>query len=33
MENFNEIIDELESLIEEHNYYGIKILLKDSYTI
>ena len=29
MENFNEIIDELESLIEEHNYYGIKILLKD----
>lgn len=29
MENLNEIIDELERLIEEHNYYGIKILLKD----
>lgn len=29
MENFNEIIDELKKLIDEHNYYGIKILLKD----
>lgn len=29
MENLNEIIDELEKLIEEHNYYGIKTLLKD----
>lgn len=29
MENFNEIVDELEKLIEEHNYYGIKVLLKD----
>ena len=29
MENFKEIVDELEKLIEEHNYYGIKVLLKD----
>ncbi|MBE6662996.1 MAG: magnesium transporter [Ruminococcaceae bacterium] len=29
MEDFKEIVDELEKLIEEHNYYGIKTLLKD----
>ncbi len=29
MEDFREIVDELERLIEEHNYYGIKTLLKD----
>ncbi|MBQ8545837.1 MAG: magnesium transporter [Clostridia bacterium] len=29
MEDFNEIVEELERLIEEHNYYGIKNLLKD----
>ena len=29
MEDFKEIVDELERLIDEHNYYGIKNLLKD----
>ncbi len=29
MEDFKEIVDELEKLIDEHNYYGIKTLLKD----
>ncbi len=29
MEDFKEIVEELEKLLDEHNYYGIKILLKD----
>ena len=29
MEDYKEIVEELEKLLDEHNYYGIKILLKD----
>lgn len=29
MEDFKEIVEELEKLLDEHNYYGIKILLRD----
>ena len=29
MEDFKQIVEELEKLLDEHNYYGIKILLKD----